>query len=252
MPVIGQGATAKIYRDGNTAIKLYEHMPIEQVEAEAARQRFAYDAGLPVPAVYGVQAWSDGRTALEMEYAEGHPLVHPGMSRDERNEAICLLAEIQRRIHEVHANDAWLRQKNVLAWKINRTAYLEEPEKQALLSLLARLTEEGEHDRLCHGDLHSLNIIRGEKRYWVIDWVDATAGSPFADACRTYLICKQYMSRAAGIYLSAFCKTSGFKKEDVLAWLPVIAAARLDENMDEKTRTKLLEEIISGATMNEK
>ena len=94
---------------------------------------------------------------------------------------------------------------------------------------------------LCHGDFHPFNILYDGQKHWIIDWVDAAAGNPPADACRSYIIFKQYLNRMSGIYLRAFCKESGVSQEDVLAWLPVIAAARLNENMDIKKRAVLLD-----------
>jgi len=41
--------------------------------------------------------------------------------------------------------------------------------------------------------------------------------------------------------LRMFCKESKVKQDDVLAWLSVVAAARLNENMDDKTREWLLD-----------
>lgn len=49
------------------------------------------------------------------------------------------------------------------------------------------------------------------------------------------------MNRSSGIYMQMFCRESGIKQADVLAWLPVIAAARLNENMDGKIRAELIE-----------
>lgn len=63
LEIIGQGATTKVYRDGNKAIKLYENAPANEAENEANRQRFAVNAGLPVPAVFGVRHLADGMVA---------------------------------------------------------------------------------------------------------------------------------------------------------------------------------------------
>ena len=46
-----------------------------------------------------------------------------------------------------------------------------------------------------------------------------------ADTCRTYLIFKQHLNRLAGIYLRVFYKEAEAKQENVLAWLPIAAAA---------------------------
>ena len=119
--------------------------------------------------------------------------------------------------------------------------YLDNYLKEKLLSLFIRLDDGSEC--LCHGDFHPLNILFDGSKYWIIDWVDTTAGSPLADACRTYLIFKQYMSRSAGVYLKAFCKEAKAKQDDVLVWFPIIAAARLYENMDDKSKAWLINSI---------
>ena len=239
LKVIGQGATTKIYRDGNTAVKLYVNAPPNEAEDEAERQRFAIDAGLPVPAVIGVRRLDDCHTALDMEYVDGKPFMEPGMDKDERMSAIQTLVKLQCEIHRVTAYGQPNQAKR-FTWNIKRTDYLNGREKDRLLVLLNKLDTGAEN--LCHGDIHPRNILYDGRKHWVIDWVNATAGSPLADACRTYLIFKQFMTRSAGIYLRLFCKEAGVKPEDVLEWLPVVAAARLNENVvDEKVRSVLLE-----------
>ena len=103
LEVVGQGATTKIYRDGNTAIKLYVNAPHKEAENEAERQRFAYHAGLPVPVVYGVRRLDEKSVALDMEYINGQPLMRQGMNKDERSNAILTLVKFQCEIHKVEA-----------------------------------------------------------------------------------------------------------------------------------------------------
>ena len=55
LELIGEGKTTKVYRDRNKAIKVYINPPPDEVENEALRQKFAYNAGLPVPAIYDVR-----------------------------------------------------------------------------------------------------------------------------------------------------------------------------------------------------
>ena len=241
LEVIGQGATTKIYRDGSTAIKLYLNAPHDEAENEAVRQKFAHDAGLPVPAVYGVRRLDENTVTLEMEFIDGQPILRQGMDKDERTAAMEALVRLQRDIHKVEAGSL-PRQADMIKWKINNTKHLEAAEKSRLAALTDEMSD-GE-SRLCHGDLHPLNILYDGKKYWIIDWVDAAAGSPLADACRTYIIFKQYIGRMAGKYLKIFCKEAGVSQNDVLAWLPVVAAARLNENMDDKTRAFLLDMIV--------
>ena len=237
LELIGQGATTKIYLDGNTAFKLYVDAPPNEAENEAERQRFAFDAGLPVPAFYGVRRLEGNAVALDMAYIDGKPLMQPRMDKNERKEAICTLAKLQCEAHKIRA-DSLPKQKDRFAWKIRRSGFLSDATKENLLSLLMRLDDGSA--MLCHGDFHPFNVLYDGNKHWIIDWVDATGGNPLADACRTYLIFRQYMSRSAGIYLEAFCKKSKSRQADVLAWLPIVAAARLSENIDDRAKSWLL------------
>jgi len=237
LEIIGEGATTKIYRDGDTAIKLYVNAPSDEADNEAKLQQFAHNAGLPVPVVYGVRKFENNIVALDMAYINGKPILQPKMDKEERRSAINTLVKLQCEIHKVHAKG--LPQQTDHLWqKIKRTQRLEESLKENLLSLLARIGDNYEY--LCHGDFHPLNVLYDGNKHWIIDWVDAVAGNPLADACRTYLIFKQYLSRSSGIYLKAFCKETCSRPDDILVWQPIIAAARLGENMDNQARAWLL------------
>jgi len=238
LEIIGQGATTTVYRDGNKAVKLYINAPLNEVENEANRQQFAVDAGLPVPAVIGIRRLNDDAVALDMEYINGKPLMQIKMDKDERNNAISTLVKLQCKVHKVAA-DGEPKLVDKLTHRIKHATHLSEAEKNRLLTLSKRLnTGSG---NLCHGDFHPLNILYDGNKHWIIDWVDSTAGNPLADACRTYLIFKQFITRQAGVYLKLFCKEAKVKPEDVLVWLPVVVAAKLDEKMDDKSRAWLLD-----------
>jgi len=237
LEIIGEGATTKIYRDGNKAVKLYVNALAGEAQNEADRQSFAYNAGLPVPAVFGIEKLNEIETALYMEYIQGRTLIHAGMDRESRNNAIRILAKLQCMVHSVDGA-GMPKQKDRLIWKIEHNRYLDTQVKERLLDTVHRL--DSGRTNLCHGDFHPLNILYDGEKHWIIDWVDTTSGDALADACRTYLIFKQHLSRSSGIYLTSFCKEAKVKKEDILAWLPVIAAARLSENLKEKERSMLL------------
>ena len=244
LEVIGQGATTTIYRDGSKAVKLYVNAPPDEAENEADRQRFALSAGLPVPAVIGVRQVNDNAIALDMQYINGKPLMQPQMGKNERCNAIDILVKLQCTVHKVTASGQ-PKQIEKLAQKIKQTQHISESKKSKILTTLERLDTNS--DNLCHGDFHPLNILYDGSSHWIIDWVDATVGNPLADACRTYLIFKQFITRQAGIYLRSFCKEANVKSDDVLIWLPVITAARLNENMDDKSRIWLLNVIEQSA-----
>ena len=235
---VGQGATSKIYRDGDRAIKFYESIRYEDVLREASNQKAAFEAGLPVPAVIDVCKLEGNAVALDMEYIDGQPLLQLKMDKFERKAAIETLVKLQCRVHKAEANNL-PKQSERFMQRISQSPYLNDTDKKHLSDLLDSL--DTSQNCLCHGDFHPLNILYDGSKHWIIDWVDATTGSPLADACRTYLIFKQFITRMAGIYLKAFCKEAKVKQDDVLAWLPIVAAGRMSENLDEKTRAWLME-----------
>jgi aminoglycoside phosphotransferase (APT) family kinase protein len=90
---------------------------------------------------------------------------------------------------------------------------------------------------LCHGDIHPYNIMYSGDKHWIIDWEDASKGAPAADACMSYFYSLRWSAKdkkdSAEEYLQLFCKASGIPREDVLAWLPVIAGVQVNIEDDE-------------------
>ncbi|WP_196260919.1 phosphotransferase [Pelagibacterium limicola] len=108
---------------------------------------------------------------------------------------------------------------------------------QDRINLLSRLQSLSNDDRLCHGDFHPGNILGSEAEPFIVDWLDATSGPAQADACRTYLLALHHEPWLADQYLAAYAQASGWPAERILVWLPVVAAARLAENViDEDSR----------------
>jgi aminoglycoside phosphotransferase (APT) family kinase protein len=237
LEIIGEGRTTKVYRDGDKAIKLYVNTSPSVPTDEAKKQTFAVDAGLPVPKVYGVTESKEG-VALEMEYIAGQVLLRPQMDRLKRHEVFEKLVQLQCMVHKA-SGEGLPKQSELLKWKIENNRYLDNSLIPKLLKHLETL--DCGKAQLCHGDLHPFNILQQDENYWIIDWVDAVCGDPLADACRTYLLLKQHLTRMSGVYLRLFCKEARVTKEDVLAWLPVIAAARLRENLNDQERAFILD-----------
>jgi aminoglycoside phosphotransferase (APT) family kinase protein len=86
-----------------------------------------------------------------------------------------------------------------------------------------------EGDRLCHGDFHPLNVLGTPSAAIVVDWLDARAGIPDADLCRSWLLMHLAAPEIADGYLVACERVAGITRRDALAWLPVVAGARLAE-----------------------
>jgi len=200
------------------------------------RQKFVHGAGLPVPAALGIKKISETETALEMEFIEGQPLVrmYEGKGEEKLAEAQRAIVKLQCRMYAVEA--AHLPDlTDFYVYEITTTPYLAAYQKEALLALLKSL-DRGKTN-LCHGDIHPNNIMYSGDRFWVIDWEDASKGDPAADACMTYFYSMRWAAkdnnRSDEQYLRMFCEESGIPREEVLAWLPVIAGVQVNIDDDE-------------------
>ena len=96
-------------------------------------------------------------------------------------------------------------------------------------------------NRLCHGDYHVNNLMQTEACVTIIDWVDASAGDVKADVCRSYLLYSQYSMDLASLYLRVYCEKTSLSQNDVLVWEPIIAGARLSENVASEKTSRLLD-----------
>jgi hypothetical protein len=61
------------------------------------------------------------------------------------------------------------------------------------------------------------------------------------DIARTYIIFKQYIKRQANKYLRTILKKTGYKEEDVIKALPLMAFIRLRESDDENLNKMLID-----------
>jgi len=217
-----------IYRDGDKALKVYAPGKPRGYVAEKARvHALVHAAGLPVPAVYGVRKIGARRNALEMAYIKSEPFIYEGMPGEEREKALAVMADLQRRIHAVDAGGFGLPGfSKRIADAIKRTPFLTKQIKGKALDLLLSL-DTGKTN-LCHGDLHPSNILFDGETHWVIDWDGAAMGEPAADACMTYFYERRFAPRCADLYLQAYCANAGVRREEILAWAPVIAAYQVN------------------------
>ena len=100
--------------------------------------------------------------------------------------------------------------------------------------LLTRLDSMPKHVKLCHGNFMPENIILSDKGTYVVDWVAARQGNASADVGKTYLLLCLKMPDIAEKYLNLFCEKTGTSKRYVQEWLPIVAAARLTEEIPEE------------------
>lgn len=228
MKLIGSGAEADIYLFENKAIKIFNHARSKADACyEAELQSKANRTGLPVPAIYEISE-INGKAAIIMEYIKGKTV--GDLMLENMNQAPYYLeisVDLQIEVHKVSAH-CFPSQKEKLKNNIMATSYLSDIQKHQLLHLLHNM-ETG--SKLCHGDFHVLNLLQTTDDIKIIDWVCASSGSIALDVCRTYLLYLLYRSEIAEIYIDIYCSKSGLSKQEVLEWLPVIAGARLNENV---------------------
>ena len=222
---------SKLYKDGDKLIKIYLSDTYEYVERAYQRQKFVYDAGLSVPAVINIKKINDKETALEMEYIDGKPLVY--MYKDKGEEALIkamrVMVKLQCQMNAIDASGL-PDLTDFYSHEITMTPYLTPELKKATIAYMKNL-DKGKTN-LCHGDIHSYNIMYNGDKYWIIDWEDASKGDPAADACMSYFYFMRWAAKdnnkSDEQYLQLFCEESGIAQEDILAWLPVIACVQVN------------------------
>jgi uncharacterized protein (TIGR02172 family) len=239
---IAVGLTAEIFawHDGQV-LKLFKSgRSRSTVEHEANLTRIAYAAGLPTPAV-GEIVEIDDRYGLELERVEGISMLQAIIQHSWKfTHYAHMLAELQAEMHQRQVAGL-SSQKERLVGKITDAAVLPEAVRQAALAKLDSLPED---DKLCHGDFHPGNILLTVDGPVIIDWIDATQGSPLLDVARSNLlfgggplppgtpwlinVIQHWFYR---VYLARYQRLKPFDTQQLARWIPVAAAARLDENI---------------------
>lgn len=224
--LIGRGKEAEVFEAGAEVLKLYRAgVGRDVVEREAGILTRLAALPLPAPRLRNVVE-IEGRWGLVMSRAEGRPL-----AADLRDETIEAIAQGTALLHgRVHAQPGagFESHKARLETAIVRAEGLDAGERAGLLQRLAALPD---GDRLCHGDFHPANIMGSLERPMIVDWPDARSGSPAADVGRSYLLLLHNLPAMAEPYLAAYEQHWGLPRSVVLDWLPVLAAARLAENV---------------------
>ncbi|MFJ5714491.1 aminoglycoside phosphotransferase family protein [Neobacillus sp. NPDC093127] len=235
---IASGNTAKIYLYENRIVKVFnDYLPDTESSNEANKQKYAYSCGLPVPKIVDVTK-IDGKQAIIMEYIKGRTIGDFLTENMEQAEFyINISVDIQQKIHLISADSL-----EPMTEKLSRQIYsadnLDKRLKAALIEKLDSMTFE---KRLCHGDYHLFNLIMSDNQVTIIDWVDASAGDIRADIYRTYLLYSHVSMELADLYLRLYCAKSDLSKDEIFQWAPIIAGARLSENVSSENSERLLE-----------
>ncbi|RIW30368.1 aminoglycoside phosphotransferase family protein [Bacillus salacetis] len=242
---IARGNTAEIFLNNNKIIKLFnDHLPETEASKEAEKQRFVHSCGISVPAILDVTT-IEGKQAIIMEYAEGKTLGDLFFEDTENQEHYLKISvDIQQKIHGIISPSI-----EPMAGKLHRQindAHQLKPEQKLFLN--KKLNSMSYENRLCHGDFHLFNLIMKDEGAVILDWVDASAGDFRADVYRTYLLYSQLSQDIAESYLKLYCKRSGILRSEVLDWAPIIAGARLSENVSSENEDRLIAIVKDGCS----
>lgn len=241
---MAQGRTAEIYRwNDHQILKLYrDWCPPDWVEYEARIAGAVYDAGIPSPAA-GEIVEVNGRRGLLYERLEGISMLQDLNARPWTFlKHARALAELHAKINQLSI-EGLPKYKDGLEHSIRHTTHLSGDLRDMALAWLETLPDAR---NVCHGDYHPGNVIITEHGPVAIDWMTAKAGSQWADVSRTSLLLS-IGAKSAGrqinpivrtvvglyhrAYLSRYMTLSPASNDELYRWMPVTAAARLNEDI---------------------
>ena len=242
---IGVGRTAEVFAWGEgRALKLFRPwVPAPWVEHERRVTAAAHDAGLPAPAVFGLEE-AMGRRGIVMERVEGPSLLQLVQAHPWR------VTSVGRQLAEVHAAlharcaPGLPSLPERLREGISRAA-LCAPVQRRAEAALGRLPA---GEAVCHGDLHPDNVVLTRRGPVVIDWSEAAAGHPLADVARTSLMLRiaspvhgpvgplveagrRLLHRA---YLNRYLALTGASRQALESFLLPVAAARASHGIEDE------------------
>jgi Ser/Thr protein kinase RdoA (MazF antagonist) len=244
LTLIGEGREAEVFAlDDARVLRLARDACFEPtLHAEHDALVAAAAAGAPVPRVFE-RVSVDGRPGLVLERLVARNLLLEIGERPWRVWSIGReLGRLHARVHRAAAPESLPSVHARLRDRLE-SPLVPDDVRAAALGRLARLPE---GDRLCHGDFHPANVLRSAAGgALAIDWTAAASGDAAADVARSFLIMRfgtvgpdatravELLARVGRRALWA-AYASAYGRDGVSAasvWLPVVAAARLAEDI---------------------
>ena len=244
--LIAQGRTADIHawQDDQTVVKLYhDWFQVDPIRSELYRAQQVQELDFPIPKV-GEMVEVNGRHGLTYQRISGQNML-TALQQDPAliSTLAPLLADLHHRLHSLPAQPVIRSQHQKLAANIRNAAPLSDTLKAALLAKLEQLPV---GNAVCHGDFHPGNImITDTGEAVVVDWIDCSLGNPIADVARSSIlflggitgnelpdpVFEQLLLDFHDQYVAHYFQQRPVDKIEYEAWLPIIAGARLSENI---------------------
>lgn len=230
--LIGEGKVAEVFEYGEgRVLKLYRAgQPKSDAVREAQVLGVVARGGVQAPRAYEVVEL-EGCWGVVMDRVVGRTFAESMLAAPaSAGPYFAAMARLQAGLHGASGAGLTLL-KARLDEKIGRAPELSDPVMRRLRDRLAALPD---GDRVLHGDFHPYNILGTTEDAVIVDWLDATSGPPEADVCRSWLLMQTMSQELAEAYLVAYLAIGAMERPAVFAWLPVLAAARLAENVPEE------------------
>ncbi|MBI5298341.1 MAG: phosphotransferase [Chloroflexi bacterium] len=244
-PPIASGRTADVHAWGEgSVLKLFHPwFDLESIQYEQRITRAVCASGVAAPQV-GELVQVGERYGLTYQRVDG-PSMLDLLQRKPWTVFACAraLAELQAQMHASVFESDIPSQRERLAYKLEHAAALSAAVRTSLLNRLASMPTGAQ---VCHGDFHPGNVIMTAQGGVAIDWIDASRGNPLADAARTSIILqglaageisnpilKQFARVFHAAYLRHYFHQRPQGREEFRRWLPIVAGARLSEDIQE-------------------
>ena len=252
---MARGRTADVYRwnDGQVLKLFHDWFPLENIQYERMIAHEIHARNIKTPAV-GDLIRVDGHNGLLYQRVEGQPMFDVLLRKPW---LFFKCARIFAKLHvDMHASMLNARvptQRERLTHKLRGAKALPLSTQNVLLEALNDLPED---NRVCHGDFHPANVLLTNHGGFVIDWGDTTRGNPLIDVARTSIIMlglvhtRQIPDPGLRIaswifhvaYLQNYFRLCPGGEDEYRRWLPIVAGARLSENIPE-LETWLLKQV---------
>jgi hypothetical protein len=250
--VIARGRTAEVlaWQDQQVLKLFYDWVSAGAIEQESRAARLVSATNLPTPKMLGEVTY-EGRRGLIYQRVAGVSLLNLlGIRPWWCVRYARQFAELQAAIHQL--NGTGLPQlKTGLENTIHGIKGLPPGWLESAMDRLTRLPDGG---MLCHTDFHPEQVMMSSSgQLVVLDWMTACAGQPAADVARTTVLLRfgpvldaswlmrQLVNLLRGIfyrtYLHRYLELNpAVTVTAIHAWIPLVAMARLAENIPGEKR----------------